>query len=331
MNYYVENMEINVYKYDIPLKVPAWYFDLFIDRARGYIFECSLHNKKYYVEYPSNPEFCSQFDIQLLIELIQKSIISNVADDTILNHPILNDYPQLYFPLWSLINNINNTNSDIEIKLAYFYNDTNSNFKDNIIKIANDNYTVIKLKKDIFLNHYNEIDDISEKLAVKFRIDFNQSANITDLSSIFSNIKPSSIDFIEEPFSNPKDLKRFKQMFDFQIALDETIIQSKLDEFEDTDYDIVSIKPSLVFNFENIIVNALSKGKRIILSSAYESSIGVSHIMKLASKYNLNEYMGLDTTKFFVEDLSDLLIYRSNSIILNPNFNIDYNQLKRIF
>ncbi len=323
-------MEINVYKYDIPLKVPAWYFDLFIDRAKGYIFECVFHNKKYYVDYPSNPEFCSQFDIQLLLELVHKAIISNLPDDSILNHPILIDYPQFYFPLWSLINSLKIDETNREIKLAYFYNDTNSNFRDNIIKVANDNYSIIKLKKDIFLNHYKELDEICEDLNIKFRIDFNRAAKFEELSSIFSNIKPSTIDFIEEPFSNSRDFKRFKQLFDFQIALDETLIQNKLDEIDDEDYDILSIKPGLVFDFENIILNGLNKSKRIILSSAYESSVGISHIIRLAVKHNLNDYMGLDTTKFFAEDFSDLLIYKSNSISLNSNFKIDYSKLKRI-
>jgi len=128
---------------------------------------------------------------------------------------------------------------------------------------------------------------IREMPPLPLRIDCNQSWSFAEAMEFASHFPPERFAYLEEPLRDPAELPRFARETGIEIAVDESYSP-------ETPF-LQVIKPTRV--------GYASPGA--ILSSFYESNLGLLKIAELADVMPV----GLDTGKFFQENLLDLPVY----------------------
>ncbi len=180
----------------------------------------------------------------------------------------------------------------------------------------------VKLKlKDIPLESAIEI---THALAQDFylRIDFNCSLALKDALYFAKYCHGESIDFFEEPLQNSQELGYFP----FPIALDESLREEGYETLIALpQVKALVIKPTMtggLRDWERF-------GKPIVLSSSFESGIGIAQILLLAASHHLPS--GIDTYRFFKEDLlEEPLQFEGGSVYLPNTFRIKRHLLNSI-
>ena len=157
----------------------------------------------------------------------------------------------------------------------------------------------------------------------KIRIDANGSwtleeavANIQNYESEFTGV----IDYVEQPCIDIADLKSLRKRINTKIAVDESIRKYLNGDFtklaEVADVAIIKWAPS------GGVAAALSIIEKInlpvVVSSALDSSIGISHGLALASLVpNLYGPCGLGTVALLQEDVTSTPLVASDGVIKN--------------
>ena len=134
---------------------------------------------------------------------------------------------------------------------------------------------------------------------IQLRLDCNQSKqwSCAQMEKLLEQFPSLQIEFVEEPFftSNTKKTNTFK------IALDESLRQKNTQPLF-LQESVWVVKPMLDFE---LITPLLRRDKKalnsrvIILSSSYETEVGMYHLAKLCTRLKLQSTMGLDTLKLF--------------------------------
>ena len=151
---------------------------------------------------------------------------------------------------------------------------------------------------------------------IQWRLDCNQQWSLQDLRTFWSICNPKSIDYIEDPLKNPREMIECPNI---PFALDESL--TDLHELLHLKNVITMvIKPSLHNHWKTLIKD--HPDKRIIISSTFEGSLGLWGLGQLALHYAPSEIHGLGTLSWFKEEcvtppLSD---HDENMVIipLNP-------------
>ena len=170
-------------------------------------------------------------------------------------------------------------------------------------------YTTLKLKvgrqsleEDINLVH--KVYENIEKLT-KLVLDANRSWSVEEAIYFGNSISDIKISYIEEPVKDYLGILQLcnKSKFNIPIALDEslTAIYPKAMEHIPGITTLV-LKPTIlgfVKTFE-FIKKAKSLGMKTVISSSFESSIGLIALAELAS--GCRATAGLDTIEWFAED-----------------------------
>lgn len=136
------------------------------------------------------------------------------------------------------------------------------------------------------------------------RVDANQSWKLEQAQAFIDGVKHLRIDYIEEPVLNRAHLWQLIHESAIPIALDETLRGSREDELKDAS-QIYVIKPALmggVSTTQRFIRQSLANGKRCIISSSWESGIGMHALLQLAANLP-NEVHGLDTYRYLSADV----------------------------
>jgi o-succinylbenzoate synthase len=141
----------------------------------------------------------------------------------------------------------------------------------------------LKLK----LGHLNLLEALSlvSKYIGKYtlRLDFNQKWTLSNALAFTSHFSPSDFEYLEEPVNSYEDLIEFSHITQFPIALDETLLEKTGLEIPSFKYAV--IKPTLWGTIPSL-------SRPIVLSSSYESSLGILQIGRLTSSHIA---LGLDT------------------------------------
>ena len=234
--------------------------------------------------------------LETVLKIIQKIILAtpqftlHSLDQKILE---LNKYPSLQFALNTLYLQLNSTIKSSKVKTHTFIKKicTNTPFENKYIKYK------------IGLNNINnDIANINKIIKVhpdiKFRLDANFRLSLKQLCFFFSKIKKENIDYIEDP-CKIENLNEFYNLTNINYALDTPSINiEKPDNLNGLSALIV--KPSLIGTVNNI--NNLKKKfnvKRIVLSSSYETKIGIQGLLNYAQIISPQEIHGLNTEHFF--------------------------------
>ncbi|GEM_PF-1125981 len=130
--------------------------------------------------------------------------------------------------------------------------------------------------------------------AQHLRIDCNRAWNFAKAKRFMLSLK-HKIAFIEEPTISPV---YYNKLSKYQtIALDETLLRLNPEELSKATKGILVCKPTILANINRL----LSEKWPLVISSALESPLGISHLAKLHSECSKLS-AGLDTLNFFEAD-----------------------------
>jgi len=94
------------------------------------------------------------------------------------------------------------------------------------------------------------------------------------------------------------------------IAIDESLAEDcvTLEDLKDFDQCVIIVKPMIhgYCRSKQIICWAMEHGKRVILSSCFESSVGIAHYALLAAEMENNEFHGLNTSSRLEKDIFEV-------------------------
>jgi O-succinylbenzoate synthase len=168
---------------------------------------------------------------------------------------------------------------------------------------------VIKIKIDSFEADADLVEAaLDYSPDAKIRLDVNGGwslkealLNLHDFHLRFGKV----FDYIEQPCNSVEDLKVLKSEIPIKIAVDESIrknLNSNLAELKEC-ADIAILKWQPVGGFTKAEEIAKAVGLPIVISSALESGIGLSHGLALAAAMNVDVACGLGTASLLIEDI----------------------------
>lgn len=167
-------------------------------------------------------------------------------------------------------------------------------------------------------------------------LDANQFWSLTDALRFGKAIGPAAVDYIEEPVKDIQSIPEFFHQTLIPVAIDESLQSHTFEEIKGIEgVDVVVIKPSVIGGLEKswkIMHECQRLGLAPVISSIFESSVGLLTLAQIAGCAARNNSAGLDTAKWFKENLlnTPLEIERGKIEIANRPLSaseIDFNQL----
>ncbi len=169
----------------------------------------------------------------------------------------------------------------------------------------------------------------------KIRLDANRAYTLTDALDLNQAIETYKIDYIEEPLRNAdlETLAQLRRQSSISVAIDETLIEvyncrkdsSTLplqDAAELGSFDVAIIKPSLMGGIGRTIEfceRLIESRKRIVVTSALDTGIGVTTALHIACALQLPDACGLDTAGVLENHLVDNLPAPLGGYLILPN------------
>jgi O-succinylbenzoate synthase len=170
----------------------------------------------------------------------------------------------------------------------------------------------------------------------KIRIDVNGSWSVkealSNISAIYNEVAGDSLEYVEQPVASLDELRQLKEgmTVDVKIAGDEVLRKAK-DPFAislDGAIDILMLKVSPLGGIKRAMDLASHHKLPVVISSALESAVGISHGLALAARIPKLDYAcGLGTSALFNQDISDIPII--SGAIKVKNYPIDIAQIER--
>jgi O-succinylbenzoate synthase len=169
----------------------------------------------------------------------------------------------------------------------------------------------------------------------KVRIDVNGSWIVKEALSNINTIYEVTgdlLEYVEQPVASLDELKQLKEgmSVDVKIAGDEVLRKAK-DPFAislDGAIDILMLKVSPLGGIKRAMDLAIHHKLPVVVSSALESAVGISHGLALAARVpNLDYACGLGTSALFNQDVSDIPII--SGAIKVKNYPIEIVQIER--
>lgn len=164
----------------------------------------------------------------------------------------------------------------------------------------------------------NDAVDLVKKYKDRYRLrlDFNRKWDLNKALEFVSFFQKSDFEYLEEPVNNFNDLLQFSTLTQFPIALDESLKTSDWQKVPTL--KAIVVKPTILGGIPDA-----PAGVALVLSSAYESGIGLLHIAKRGNKWPI----GLDTIDAFEEDLlNEPICCKKGFFSWKPNKNVPLNK-----
>lgn len=179
-------------------------------------------------------------------------------------------------------------------------------------------YTSAKLK----VNHlsFEEAAHVIHQLKEIFRlrIDVNRAWSTSESLSFFSQFPLNTFDYVEEPFQNPHDLAQFPH----PLAIDESFPQDlTLEELETfPTLKALIYKPTIqggMLHCTALHDWATKRGLSLVLSSSFESDLGLAHVASIAHRLSITAPTGIGTYHYLSNHISNMRF--SDSIACIPS------------
>ena len=152
------------------------------------------------------------------------------------------------------------------------------------------------------------------------RLDANKSWSLEQAFEFCNAIDFKVIEYIEEPLKDFSEAGEFYSETLIPVAIDESLKKYSLKEVKSFDgVEIVILKPTLIGGFEKIthmVEEARAYGLQTILTSTFESGIGLRALANLAASYSKHTTVGLDTAKWFSQDIVRSPLFPQNGRLL---------------
>ena len=170
----------------------------------------------------------------------------------------------------------------------------------------------------------------------KIRIDVNGSWSVDDavfnIRTIYGEVTGESLEYVEQPVATLEELRELKErlIVEVKIAGDE-VLRKALDPFAinlDGAIDVLMLKVAPLGGIKRSLELAAHHKLPVVVSSALESVVGISHGLRLASALpNLEYACGLATGALFESDLGNIPISNGAMSVSAPD--IDDERLQR--
>ena len=177
-------------------------------------------------------------------------------------------------------------------------------------QMIRDGYTALKLKVgknfDDDLRKVQAVSKVAEGRAL-LHLDANQRWDFDEAVSFFKEVGLHVIDYVEEPFGDVERIPEFFEATSMPVALDESLTQMPFTEFKSISgvYFLI-LKPTILGGVEKVwqIIHAAQKlAIQTVLSSCFETGLGLLMIAHLSARASHRQHAGLDTIKWFSADV----------------------------
>lgn len=198
-------------------------------------------------------------------------------------------------------------------------------------------YKTIKIKvgrsKDP-LEETEVINQVSEALGseISIRLDANQHWSLQEALNFASKLNCPNLEYIEEPISDPGELGVFHETTGLPIGLDESLnsISSIFEVIQilnkSTGVVACVLKPSRVGSMDQLM-ELIEIGEaldvKMIISSAFESPLGLSVLMQLAGGLKGDQVHGLSTCSWFESSLSSWRCLMRSKVSLEESWKLN--------
>jgi O-succinylbenzoate synthase len=181
-------------------------------------------------------------------------------------------------------------------------------------------YTLAKLKVGNL--NTQEATDVIHQLKDQFRlrIDVNRSWTTTNSIRFFEQFPLDAFDYVEEPFQNPHDLGQFTH----PLAIDESFPQDlslkQLESFPTL--KALVYKPTIqggMLGCLSLYEWTIKRGISLVLSSSFESDLGLAYIASIAQRLSLSTPVGIGTYHYLNEYRCTNPLRFSQSVVSIPN------------
>jgi O-succinylbenzoate synthase len=170
--------------------------------------------------------------------------------------------------------------------------------------------TTVKMKVNDFESDADRLEAVLDTLPdAKIRLDVNGGWSLDDARKHIFNYHHrfgNVFDYIEQPTLATEDLRILKSEIPFRIAADESIRKELAKDFSDLhEYaDVAIIKWAPIGGFAAAQQLISEIGLPVVISSALETGIGISHGLALAASVsNLDGACGLGTVALLASDV----------------------------
>ncbi len=155
---------------------------------------------------------------------------------------------------------------------------------------------------------------------LRLRIDVNRAWNTEDSLRFFAQFPLDTFDYVEEPFSNPHDLAQFLH----PLAVDESYPHDlSLEEMESfPTLKALIYKPTMqggMLGCMHLKQWAEKRGVEIVLSSSFESDLGLGYVASVAHRLSLPAPVGIGTFHYLEKHLCSPPLQFSNAVITIPS------------
>ncbi|MCR4337048.1 MAG: o-succinylbenzoate synthase [Candidatus Omnitrophica bacterium] len=141
---------------------------------------------------------------------------------------------------------------------------------------------------------------------VILRLDANQSLTFDQAIELGKTIGPA-IEYIEEPFADIERIPEFYEETLIPVALDEALGQYEISKIQSiSGVEVLVVKPSTLGGLEaswQLAQQARGRGLHVVISSSFESGVGLLTLGHFALGVSRTTAAGLDTLKYFEKDL----------------------------
>lgn len=134
------------------------------------------------------------------------------------------------------------------------------------------------------------------KKQFRLRIDCNRSWTLDEALAFARYFRPADFEYLEEPVRTFEELVAFSEKTRFPIAVDESANDPRIQNIPTL--KAIVAKPTLLGNLPSP-----PRGVDLVLSSSYETGLGLLHIAQWAQELGLTLPMGLDTHRYLGDDL----------------------------
>ena len=178
-------------------------------------------------------------------------------------------------------------------------------------QLQEEGYRALKLKVgrhalEADIRRVSAVLDVLDNAAV-LRLDANRAWSWAEAVTAARRLSWEQIEYIEEPLADPSQLADLAQTYDVPVALDEATRSLTLNELDDHAYaQAVILKPTLLGGLAQAwrwARRAHRLGLVPVVSSSFESGIGLRGLVALAAAFPVATPMGLGTYRYLHRDV----------------------------
>lgn len=255
-----------------------------------------------------------------IVEELKRKIIGSELDSDIFQS--LEKYPSTQFGISQALHSIftlrDGFNPNWNINSTVLVNGIigmmpKSEAMNKVEKLTAVGFKTIKIKvgREKIEDDINIIKSISQNFSsdIKYRLDANGKWDADKTLYAVEHLENTNVEYLEQPVKSTDELIELSKISNIPIAADESIRNS--DDVKkmlaESNIQYIVLKPSIMGSITETInlINMIEAANRnVIISSAFESSIGRSALIFLASLVQNDSAHGLAVGSYFSNDIA---------------------------